>query len=88
MGNAVENDIVDRHIDVGRKDSDEQGHHAPGSGLTDGRNEQTDTAEDLEEAADVDQRPVGRQIIWHDPHERLGGNEVERARRYQEQAQQ
>ncbi len=70
---AVNPHIIDRHVDVGWEDSDEQKRQPPATESLNQthRDQQPDAAEKLAHAADDDARPGKGNRRWHDLQEEL-----------------
>jgi hypothetical protein len=75
------------HVDVGRENGDEENYEAPGGGLTSGWDEESDAAEDLRAAADVDDGKVRGQVGRNYLEIKLWGDEVQAAGEYEEDGQ-
>jgi len=69
--------VVEDHLDVGGHDGDKEGDESPGGCGAGGREEETEAAEDLAEAAEVDQLEMPRETGGHDPDVGLRNEEVE-----------
>jgi hypothetical protein len=71
-----------RHVDIGGENGDEQEAQSPARRVLNLtlRNEQSDTAQELENAADQDAGAMKRDPGRHDPQKRNGMKEVKHRR--------
>ena len=71
--------MVGDHGEVGREDGEEQGDKAPGGCRLGHGDEEADTAEDLGNAADLNEERGMRQVSGDDAHVGRGEEEMQRA---------
>jgi len=78
-------DVLSRHVYIRRKDSDQQRHQPPRRHSPHNRYEQARAAGDLRGAADINHRGMPGNPRWHDPDIRRWSDEVQKARKNEEQ---
>lgn len=76
--------MVDDHLDIRGHHRDEQGDEAPCCRRAGGGEKEAQAAEDLKEAAEVDELEMGREVGRHDPNVDLRDQEVEGSGGYKE----